>query len=486
MAARADAIAERSPSSAARQIVQVTTLLVDEDLRLDARYWQESFRAAQSHVFDSGLRVRTLGGEDGGMADVWFPSRFKRVYALDERYGTPFLRAHSVFYRIPESDRFLSRTQTRDFDSYLVERGWLLLACSGTLGGVAYVTELLAQFAITHDLVRIVPTSEETGLYLAAFLQTRVGQLLATHDEHGSAVPHISDKQAARISVPILGRPIKNKIVALMRRALLERERHTRELQRLNAEFLEACRLPALRQFKPEHLRDGIRGWELSRAETSPARIDAEFFSPANRLARELVAASGMAMELGEAAELHLPNRFRRTYVEPAYGTPMLGGRHIHQWRPIGLQYISDRSFNDPEAYSLRPGMSVFSADGRAQEKLGEPAYVTSLWDGWKGSDHLMRVAPAHGVIGGGLLYLALVSPYVQIQIRSSATGSVVDDLTPNHVAPVLIPIPGGSAREELDARSVRAFEGLAEARRSEDRAIELFEKSLDAAYEAA
>jgi type I restriction enzyme, S subunit len=354
------------------QVVQVTTILIDEDVRLDARYWQEGFRRARSQVFDSGLPVRMLGGNDG-VADVWFPLRFKRVYALDNDFGVPFLRAHAAFYAIPKSDRILSRPRTRNFESYLVERGWLLLACSGTLGAVTYVTDHIAQFAVTHDLVRIVPESEEMGLYLLAFLQTSVGRMLTTHDEHGSAVPHISDKQAARIPVPILAKSARRQVVEGLRESVKAREIHTSAIKNLEGEFLATCKLPEPTDFDPEHLAQGIRAWEASSDRLSTQRVDAEFFSPAHQLARTLVAKSGLAQPLGEVAKLIILNRYKRIYVEPDYGTPILGGRHIHQWRPIGLQHISDRSFKNPEAYTLRAGMTVFRLTDARKRSLESP-----------------------------------------------------------------------------------------------------------------
>jgi hypothetical protein len=61
----------------------------------------------------------------------------------------------------------------------------------------------------------------------------------------------------------------------------------------------------------------------------------------------------------------------------------------------------------------------------------------------------------------------------------------VVDALTPDVVGPILVPFPGGARGEELNARCVDAFEGLAHARRIEDEAIDLFEDALDTAYDS-
>lgn len=454
--------------------------LLAGDLRLDARYYTGEHRQALSLVKQSGVTLTTLGGMNG-LANVWMPSRFKRVYATDREHGTPFLRAHNVFFRFPKSDRFLSTTLTKDGTKTGIERGWLLLARSGTVGAVAYATDLLANFALTDDLLRLVPRSEEDGLYLYCYLLSRIGQLLVTHDEHGSAVPHISDSQASQVVVPVLADASFAEIVTKMRSAVELREQATVAVKGAQERFLEIAKLPLENAFAPEYLDPEVRGWGTV-SSLLEKRLDAEYYSRHHVDAAGLVEDCGCGVPLGRIADLELPGRYKRYYVEAPFGTPILGGRHIHQWRPIGIKRIADRSFRAPEEYELRKGMTVFPADGRVSEKLGEPAYVTSLWAGWKGSNHLMRAIPKPSV-GAGLLFLAIQAYTSQVQIRASATGSVVDALVPELVGRVLVPFPRGGEANALDQVVVKGFEDLAAALELEDLAVREFEAGLHDAF---
>lgn len=452
--------------------------LAHGDLRLDARYFAGPHRYALSLVRDGRLPFATIGGK-GGLADVWMPARFKRIYARVQRHGVPFLRAHSVFFRFPKSDRYLSTTLTKDGSKTGVDRGWLLLARSGTVGETAYASKLLEGFALTDDLLRIVPNSEEDGLYLYAYLLSNIGRLLVTHDEHGSAVPHISEEQAARVPVPILDSGIREEIVETMRTAVGERERASGQLRKAQESFLALSKIPPESEFYPDYLDKEVRAWSVG-SDRPRVRLDAEFYSMDHMRARELAEDSGVGVPLGAIAELKLPGRYKRYYVESPFGVPILGGRHIHQWRPIGVKCIADRSFKNPAEYELSAGMTVFPADGRVSEKIGEPTYVTSLWQGWKGSNHLMRAIPKSGV-GGGILFLALQAYITQIQIRAAATGSVVDALVPELAGEAIVPFPDGPQAARLDKIVVQAFEDLAEALRLEDRAVKQFEAGLNA-----
>jgi hypothetical protein len=67
----------------------------------------------------------------------------------------------------------------------------------------------------------------------------------------------------------------------------------------------------------------------------------------------------------------------------------------------LAMKRISDRSFRDPDAYRLSQGMSLIACDRRSEGDLGRPGYVSSLWDGWMASNHVMRVIPRKGIPSG-------------------------------------------------------------------------------------
>jgi len=150
----------------------------------------------------------------------------------------------------------------------------------------------------------------------------------------------------------------------------------------------------------------------------------------------------------------------------------------------VNLQYISDRSFRIPETFILKKGWTVFTCDGRAEESLGATAYISSLWDRWMASNHVMRVIPRSG-FRPGYLYLALRSPFVQIQIKSRATGNVVDALDVPTVSAVLLPVLQKKQRDELGMEAEKAWEKVADALRLEEQTVTALEKLIVDSYES-
>jgi len=123
--------------------------------------------------------------------------------------------------------------------------------------------------------------------------------------------------------------------------------------------------------------------------------------------------------------------------------------------------------------YELREGWSVYQADGRAEEGLGFPAYVPPDRDGWVASGHVGRLIPKKG-IDPGWLWLAAATWQAQAQIKSLASGSVVDSTYPEDMAGVVLPPP-----READGSVREAWERFAEARAAKDWAITRLEEAL-------
>jgi len=211
------------------------------------------------------------------------------------------------------------------------------------------------------------------------------------------------------------------------------------------------------------------------------SRLDAEYYSDRYRRARQVVAAGDHA-RLDQVSDLRVLGRYKRFYVDSPHGTPILSGGQLHQVQPVALRNISDRSFKNPDDYRLRRGWSLVACDGRSEGDLGRPGYVSSLWDGWMASNHLMRVVARDG-IDPGYLHAALQLKEVQIQFKSVATGSVVDALDEILCGEILIPRTGGS-ESSLGKRVDAAYEDWAQGYKLLAAGANEFEQYLRAAYE--
>jgi hypothetical protein len=99
---------------------------------------------------------------------------------------------------------------------------------------------------------------------------------------------------------------------------------------------------------------------------------------------------------------------------------------------------------------------------------------ITSDRDGWLASGHVGRLISKTGV-DAGWLYLAVRSWAAQIQLKSLASGSVVDSTFPWDMECVMLP-----PRDSVDGKAVQtAWEKFAGAQRAEDEALSLVEQAL-------
>lgn len=448
--------------------------------RLDAAYYQDEFIVAQLRVTHSGLETMPLGGEDG-LVRAWIPSRTQLVFTDSPDSGTPYLRAHDALERIPSFERYVVLEQMKDGHALPLHTGWIALTCSGrNFGPCAWVGARLAQAAMT-DIMRLEPRSDDDGFYALAFLSSHTGQTLIRRDPAGSVINHLAPADLSKISVPLVPEPTRRSIVDKFRGSVRLCEEASAELLKVDATLRQRLGLsdePAVTWPSSE----GRPRVTTRSTGDLVDRLDAEFFGERHWSARAVVEA-GRHDLLDGVADLVILGRYKRYYVAPPNGTPILSSGQLHQLEPVALKHISDRSFDDPDAYRLKRGWSLVACDGRAEGDLGRPGYVSSLWDGWMASNHLMRVIPGRDV-HTGYLHAALRVHEVQVQLRSVASGSVIDALDAVSCGPVLIPRIGRSAETELGERVDAAYEKWAEASRLRSTGANQFEASVRAAYE--
>ncbi len=435
---------------------------------------------ARLRVTRTDLETVPLAGE-GGLVRAWIPSRTSLVFTGDSGRGVPYLRAHDALERIPAFDRYVLLDSMTDGDNLVLKEGWIVLTCSGrNFGPCAYVGERLAKAAMT-DIMRLEPKDERSGLYVLAFLTSATGQTLIRRDPAGSVINHLAAKDLENIPVPLVANAVKTKIVGAIRRATELSNEAIAGLLGVDDELRDELGLSAAEAITWPTLTPSARV-ATQRADELGGRLDAEFHADRHGQARATVA--GCRHErLDAVATLQIRGRYRRYYVEPPNGTPILSGGQLHQFRPVALKNISDRSFTEPERFRLKRGWSLLACDGRSEGDLGRAGYVSSLWEDWMASNHVMRVIPKAD-IDPGYLHAALRMQEVQVQLKSVATGSVVDALDETTSAAVLVPRLDPNREQKLGAHVDRAYEMWAEAYRLQSAAGELLDAEVETAYQ--
>lgn len=413
--------------------------------RLDAGYYLSGAGAIRTRIAAArGVSRRTIDS----FAQVYAPGRFKRTYAVPGEDSVSYLRPYDVFeYLPPEADR-LSVSRTAKLDDYRIYEGDILQTCSGrNLGPVTIADSYLAQFVLSHDMVRITVDDKAQRLYLLAFLRSRTGQSLLRSDRGGSVISHIGTEHVAALDVPFVDRLVdaiaEDVEVAVTLRGQARQVLHN-AVDSLNAAY-------------PNPEASHHDGWTV-KASNLFGRFDAAFHSERVTTARNLLTdASGPP--LGDVAEVTKPGgRPKLVYVDAEHGSPFLSGRQILQADLVAAKHLARNNTSIDERFELEPGMVIFQADGRAEESLGYPSLVAHDRAGWLASGHVGR-AKAISRADAGWVWASMASDVVRAQVAALSCGSVVDAVYPEDLETVILP-----PRDAVDAAAIsRAWTDLAE-----------------------
>jgi hypothetical protein len=448
------------PKTITLQTIRSRSVLAYE--RLDAHFFTSpGVAAAEKVAFAEAAGVAVRRVTDLGSA--WDPARFARVWATTSEAAVPYLRPYDVFDVLPTAADHLSVDRTRGLERLRLQPGMILQTCSGrNLGPCTYVDDHLAQFALSHDMIRLEVGDDSLRHYLLTFLKTPTGQALLRRGKSGSVIDHLTVADIADVPVPLIGDPDRSAIVELSSQA-------TALLARARAGMVQALKDVASGLPAPVPPASGARSWTVT-SRTVGDRLDAAHHDPLVANARQVAQDAG-GRRCGELASAHLPARYNRVYVEGQHGRPVLSGRQLLQVEPINLRRVSDRSFKSPAEYVLEPGMTIFGASGRSEGRQGVPALITEDRAGWLASDDVMRLRPRQGV-NPVELWLAVATPQAQLQLKALSFGSVVDHMIANDVENIwLPPVP-----QPATAIAERAWADLVQARALSGKAVALLE----------
>jgi type I restriction enzyme S subunit len=98
------------------------------------------------------------------------------------------------------------KTQTKGLEKYILQRGWILLARSGQLGGIIgrpqFTDSALHEAATSDHVIRIAPRSSIPAGYLFAYLANEyIGYPLLTRTMAGKSVPALWPQYLQTMSV---------------------------------------------------------------------------------------------------------------------------------------------------------------------------------------------------------------------------------------------------------------------------------------------
>ena len=190
------------------------------EFRLEAHYHNPAARAAIASLQKSPSRKSSLGALSH---DVIIGGRSKRNY-VGSAYGTPFLSGKNIIQIRPSDVKHVSNSETDDLQDMLLERGWILVTRSGTLGRTCFVWHNYEQHAASEHILRVLPDEERVDAgYLYAFLASDHGYEQIVRFRFGSVIDEISNHQLKQVVVPLPSPERQKEIGDLVRQAYEKR-----------------------------------------------------------------------------------------------------------------------------------------------------------------------------------------------------------------------------------------------------------------------
>ena len=170
-------------------------------------------------------------------------------------------------------------------------------------------------------------------------------------------------------------------------------------------------------------------------------RIDASYHLPiVDAIVDHLKKHSAEVTTIGDkriSADVVLPGRFKRVYVDKEYGVKLLGGKEMNQLVPSTEKYLSKKAHKKQLEGTL--GIKEHSLLTPARGSLGEVVMPPKHFINWAISDNLMQIISFNNVFG--YLYVFLNTEYGRALIQRYTYGGVVDAIEPEHIKRVEIPL---------------------------------------------
>ncbi|MGD9569938.1 MAG: restriction endonuclease subunit S [Sedimentibacter sp.] len=172
--------------------------------RLDASYHVPIVDAIIKHLQEYAEEVTTIG-DSRVSKKIILAGVFKRIY-VDEEYGIPFLGGREISQLNPRVEKFLSKPhhKARYEKELKVSENTILVTDRGTVGKVALVPKHWNGWAVSQNVLKLVPSDNTIAGYVFIYLNSEWGNTLIKRETYGSVVDMIDNINLSTIPIPLL------------------------------------------------------------------------------------------------------------------------------------------------------------------------------------------------------------------------------------------------------------------------------------------
>lgn len=414
--------------------------VISRGKRLEASVFGVEAKQAISIVENSKYGYHPLVGKDSSVKAAYHAPRFKRNYV--DRYhvdAVGFLGSAEMLDCYPSPEKYITNSMAHELRLFAPEHA-VLVSCSGTIGNISFVNKSLEKYALSQHIIRL-ECSEYSG-YLYACLKHPSMQKQLDSLVYGAVIQEIEPYHLEKVIIPDAPAAIKKRINDLIVESYTLRDESNALIDEATGLLVNELQLPDINSFDVALYKKkaNVDTFSVKLSEMA-GRIDASYHLPiVDAIVDHLKKHSAEVTTIGDkriSADVVLPGRFKRVYVDKEYGVKLLGGKEMNQLVPSTEKYLSKKAHKKQLEGTL--GIKEHSLLTPARGSLGEVVMPPKHFINWAISDNLMQIISFNNVFG--YLYVFLNTEYGRALIQRYTYGGVVDAIEPEHIKRVEIPL---------------------------------------------
>lgn len=444
---------------------------VTGSLRIDPSFFLSEAVVARS----------TLGSSPNGVLSicqctdkVFWGNIFTRIYVRDAEHGIPYLAASDTILSNLNTGTYLSKKQAKELNYLMLQKDWIVVTCSGTVGNVTYTNANYENHIATQDLIRIIPNNEQIRRgVLYAFLASKYGYHQLTQSMYGGVVKHISPDHVNKIIIPIFTDDLQLEVDELIRETAALREKANTALQSAISYLKEVIDVP-FNTTVSKTAKVSIKNIR----ESLTSRIDPPAFINEGVYSMEYMRYHYPFKTLEDTnSKIYRPGIFKRVYVSK--GIPYIKGSEIFNTNPFkSCDNLSLTRTPFVEQMKLHEGQILITCAG----SVGRVKMITKEYEDKAsiGSQDIIRLESNDNLFTKEYLFAYLQLPFVQDYIQSMKYGSVIERIEPFHIESIPIVVPTKELSEQISTLIRSYMTHTYRAFKCEEQAIKLVENEID------
>lgn len=451
--------------------------------RLDASYHLSSGVSAKRTINKlNPYPTTTLGAES---SELFKGNIHKRVYVTSPEHGLMFYTASDLYKSSIDSGKYVSKKYSPYLSELELNKDWILITRSGTLGKVVCTNRDHEGRIATDDLIRIKPSEKSIKRgCLYAFLASKYGYGLLTQSGYGGVVKHIEPHQIKDISVPVFPPAMQEEVHNLIMDSVELRVDGNKLLNDANNLLFTGIGLEneLISELTKPREKDIRNSFTISSSKISSLTLRGRNYSPRKQKIIEVLKAgnfNNLRDVLSE--EPFYGGRYKRVESYSKNSLELLSQGDIFDLKPKGRQ-ISIKSINNPESEIILKETILVPGQGTLGENeiFGRAKFAWGYLENKLVAGHAMRFIPDTKKVPSGYLYAVLNSPLWFRLFRNTVYGTNLLGFIVPLINELPIPRLDNYQELEIDEKVKRAYEKLTLSNEKEDQAIELIEKEME------